>query len=310
MDQDFGPVDAIDKTRLKALCRRSDRKGMARLTQHGAALAATGILVATAQGTLWLAPALWVHGVVLVFLFAPLHETIHRTAFKRRRLNDAVAWFAGAVLILPPRYFRAFHFAHHRFTQDPARDPELAVPKPYDLKSYLWTASGLPFWAQRIAATLKHAAGRVDAPFIPERQRPAIRREARVLLGLYGAVAALSLGLGSWVAVTFWIVPALLGQPALRLFLLAEHGGCPLVPDMLKNSRTTKTNEFLRRLAWNMPFHSAHHAYPAVPFHALPQAHDLLAPRIAVQSPGYVAAHREILQGLPNRVTEARAPLG
>ena len=58
-----------------------------------------GILVATAQGTLWLAPALWAHGVVLVFLFAPLHETIHLTAFRSRRLNDTVAWLAGAVLI-------------------------------------------------------------------------------------------------------------------------------------------------------------------------------------------------------------------
>jgi fatty acid desaturase len=309
MDENFGPVDAIDKARLKALCRRSDRKGLAQLTQHAAALAASGVLVAMAQGTFWLAPALWVHGVVLVFLFAPLHETIHRTAFRSRRLNDAVAWLTGAVLILPPGYFRAFHFAHHRFTQDPARDPELTVSKPYDLRSYFWTASGLPFWAERSGTTIKHALGQVDAPFITERQRPAIRREARLLLGLYGAVAALSLGFGSWVAVTYWIVPALLGQPALRLYLLAEHGGCPLVPDMLKNSRTTLTNELLRRLAWNMPFHSEHHTYPTVPFHALPQAHDLLAPRIAVQASGYVAAHREILRDLPKRHTEARAPL-
>jgi fatty acid desaturase len=309
MDEDFGPVDAIDKTRLKALCRRSDVKGLVRLIEHGAALAATGTLVAVAQGTLWLAAALWLHGVVLVFLFAPLHETIHRTAFRSRRLNDWVAWFAGALLILPPGYFRAFHFAHHRFTQDPARDPELAAAKPHDLRSYLWAASGLPFWANRIGTTVKHAVGRIDAPFITERQYPAIRREARLLLALYGAVAALSLGFGSWAALTFWIVPALLGQPALRLYLMAEHGACPLVPDMLKNSRTTKTNGLVRRLAWNMPFHSEHHTYPAVPFHALAQAHGLLAPRIAVQSPGYIAAHREILGDLPKPVSEAREPL-
>jgi fatty acid desaturase len=308
MDEDFGPLDAIDKTRLKALCRRSDVKGLARLIQHGAALAATATLVALAQDTLWLVPALWLHGVVLVFLFAPLHETIHRTAFEHRRLNDAVAWVAGALLVLPPGYFRAFHFAHHRFTQDPARDPELAVARPHDLRSYLWIASGLPFWAERLTTTVKQATGRIDAPFIPERQHPAIRREARVLLALYGAVAGLSLAFGSWAAVTYWILPALLGQPALRLYLLAEHGACPLVPDMLKNSRTTKTNGLVRQLAWNMPFHSAHHAYPAVPFHALPQAHELLAPRIPVLSSGYVAAHREILSDFPNRHTEAQEP--
>jgi fatty acid desaturase len=68
-----------------------------------------------------------------------------------------------------------------------------------------------------------------------------------------------------------------------------------MVPDMLKNSRTTTTNWPLRRLAWNMPYHAEHHAYPALPFHALPAAHRALAPRIAVQAPGYIAVHRDII---------------
>ena len=49
---------------------------------------------------------------------------------------------------------------------------------------------------------------------------------------------------------------AFLGQPALRLYLLAEHTGCPAVPDMLANSRTVLTNAVVRWLAWNMPFHA------------------------------------------------------
>ena len=90
-------------------------------------------------------------------------------------------------------------------------------------------------------------------------------------------------------------VPAVLGQPALRLYLLAEHTGCPFVPDMLRNSRTTRSNWLARRLAWNMPYHAEHHAYPALPFHALPAAHNLLKDRIEVQASGYAAAHRDIL---------------
>ena len=27
---------------------------------------------------------------------------------------------------------------------------------------------------------------------------------------------------------------------------------------------------------WNMPYHAEHHAYPSVPFHALPQLHKAL----------------------------------
>ena len=44
-----------------------------------------------------------------------------------------------------------------------------------------------------------------------------------------------------------------------------------------------------------MPDHAEHHAYPTPPFHALPAAHRALAAPIAVQAPGYIAAHREIV---------------
>jgi fatty acid desaturase len=47
-----------------------------------------------------------------------------------------------------------------------------------------------------------------------------------------------------------------------------------------------------------MPYHAEHHAYPALPFHALPAAHRVLQARIAVQAPGYLAVHREIVAGL------------
>jgi fatty acid desaturase len=67
---------------------------------------------------------------------------------------------------------------------------------------------------------------------------------------------------------------------------------------MLENSRTTCSLAPIRRLAWNMPYHAEHHACPALPFHALPAAHQLLQARITVQAAGYVAVHREILAGL------------
>ncbi len=298
MDEAFAPDNAIAKTALKALSRRSDAAGLRQLAGHGAGLAATGVAVALAQESVLLFPALLAHGIVMVFLFAPLHESIHRTAFANRRLNDAVAWVCGFVLMLPPEFFRAFHFTHHRHTQDPARDPELSVAKPATLGAYLLLASGLPYWRERTATLVRHACGRVDQAFIPPRQRPAMVREARIVLLVYAGIAVGSLVAGTWAAILYWLGPVVLGQPALRLYLLAEHTGCPLVPDMLRNSRTTYTTWLMRRLVWNMPYHAEHHAYPALPFHALAAAHDLLRDKIAVITPGYIAVHREILSGL------------
>jgi fatty acid desaturase len=64
---------------------------------------------------------------------------------------------------------------------------------------------------------------------------------------------------------------------------------------MLRNSRTTRSTGLVRRLAWNMPYHAEHHAHPALPFHALPAAHALLAARVTVQADGYVAVQRQIV---------------
>jgi fatty acid desaturase len=294
----YATAQAKDRKALMSLTARSDRKGLAQLGCHLCALLATGALVWSAGSTPWLLPAMLLHGIILVFLFAPLHESIHWTAFRSRRLNEVVAWTCGGLLLLPPDYFRAFHFAHHRHTQDPAHDPELASAKPGTLGAYLWHVSGLPYWRERIVTTIRHASGHVDEPFIAVRQRPGIVREARLVLAIYLLAALASVALASPALLYLWVGPALLGQPLLRLYLLAEHTGCPLVANMLENSRTTRSLAPLRRLAWNMPYHAEHHAYPALPFHALPAAHRVLRASIAIQAPGYVAVQREILAAL------------
>ncbi len=84
--------DAEAAHRLGSLTQRSDAAGIAQLTGHVGALVVTGYLVSLSIGTYWLPLALLVHGFVLVFLFAPLHETIHRTAFRSRWVNTAVSW--------------------------------------------------------------------------------------------------------------------------------------------------------------------------------------------------------------------------
>ena len=289
--------DAESARWLGTLTERSDAAGFAQLAGHVGVLVATGYLIHISIDTVWLPLALLGHGFVLVFLFAPLHETIHRTAFRSRWINGLVSWICGAVLMLPPAYFRAFHFAHHRYTQDPERDPELVTAKPSSWRSWLWTVSGIPYWRERMAAIGQHAGGRVSQPFVSAAARGGIVGEARVLVGVYvlvgvGAVAAQS----AW-PIVYWILPVLLGQPFLRMYLLAEHTGCPLVADMRVNSRTTLTNRAMRRLAWNMPFHTAHHVYPGVPFHALLEVHERIRDGVRYEARGYLRVQWELMRG-------------
>lgn len=281
-----------------ALCRRSDGAGAMRLGVHLGLLAGLMVLVQASLGSWWLLPAMLAQGVVQVALFAALHECVHRTAFRRRVVNDVVAAFAGLVLVLPAGYFRRFHFAHHRFTQDPAHDPELAAPKPATLRRYLLYLSAAYYWRDRVGELLRHAAGRVDADFVPAAERQAIVREARWHLAVYAAAAALVAFGISQVPLYNWLLPALMGQPFLRAYLLAEHTGCPETPDMLANTRTTYSNAGVRFLMWNMPYHTEHHVFPAVPFHALPALHSRMREQLLATSPGYASFHGRYARAL------------
>jgi fatty acid desaturase len=299
MDIDAIGIRSVDREMVRRLSRRSNRRGLLQLAGHVGLLCATGLLVWATRGSLWLAPAVMLHGVTLNFLFCPLHESVHRTAFASRWVNDWVARLCGALLILPPEYFRLFHFAHHRFTQDPAQDPELIQARPVSVASYVWRVSGLPNWYSRLTVTLRHAlTGRVAEPYVPVSKRALIVREARVLWGCYLAVIGISCFFSRVDALIYWILPAIAGQPVVRLFLLAEHTACEFSDDMFANTRTTYTNGLVRFLTWQMSYHAEHHAFPSVPFHALAEVNARSQDRLAVTARGYLVLHRGLIRKL------------
>ena len=267
---------------------RSDGRGARHLATHVVLLAATIAAVVRTWGTPWSLVAVPAEGIVLCAMFCAAHECVHRTAFRSRRVNDVVAALAGAPLLLPSRWFRLFHAAHHRFTQDPARDPELQGWKPVTRPGIVVHALGLAYWWAMVRVVARLALGRAGAAYLPPGHRGAVVRQARWLVGAVAAAVLASVATRSWLLVQVWIVPALVGQPFLRGYLLAEHTGCPTVPDMTVNTRTTLTNPAVRFLAWNMPFHTEHHAHPQVPFHQLPALHRAMAGQLQVVGRGYV----------------------
>lgn len=283
---------------LKPLSARSDGRGLLQLGGHLAAIGGAMALVLAARGSWAILPAMALLGVVEVALFAPLHESTHRTPFRSLWLNRAVGWLAGFVLILPPEAFRLFHMAHHRHTQDRALDPELIGATPLTRRRYLWLLTGLPYWASQIRGLVEAAAGRVDLPWIPAASRSAVVREARIYLAAYLGLIGLALACRSSLPLTLWMVPVLLGQPVLRAVLMAEHKGCPETDDRMANTRTTLASRAFGLLFWNANLHIEHHYAPGVPFHALPRLHALLRPHLKSVDRSYQAAHRAILSSL------------
>lgn len=286
-------ISSLSTQQRRDLCAQADGPGLQRLTLHLGLVIALGTAI-TLGGT-WALLLMPFQGVLLVFLFTALHETIHNTAFRTPIFNKIAAHICGFLVLLAPLEFRYFHFAHHRFTHDPENDPELASGKPDNYMKLLKYLSGIPEWIWRIKHLSKNAFLPIRSSYVPPRARARVTREAQVYLALYILITAACLASGTTALIWAWLVPLLLGNPFLRAYLLAEHSFCPHVADMLQNTRTTFTNRLVRWLAWNMPYHTEHHAYPAVPFHKLPEFHNFLRGHHGETERGYTRFTRRIL---------------
>jgi fatty acid desaturase len=284
-------LSALPADLREAMTARRNGPGLRHLALHAAAIVLVGgLIMAGAPGWPML---LAVQGVLVVFLFTLEHEATHRTPFRSVLVNDWAGRVAGFLLLLPFEWFRYFHLAHHRWTNIDGKDPELAGTPPKTLRQWLWHVSGIPYWLSETRLMVALVCGRVTDTFVPEGARGRVVREAR-WMALGYILTGLSL---AWTPVLLWVwlLPVLLGQPFLRLYLLAEHGDCPRVANMFQNTRTTFTNRLVRFLAWNMPYHVEHHVWPAVPFHRLPEVHRLMKDELQVTADGYAAFTTEYL---------------
>jgi fatty acid desaturase len=288
----------LTPTMLRDLSVRSDLKGAMQTAGHYGAIVLVGVAISVVSsrfGVLWALPLMAVQGYVVAFLFMAVHETAHKTAFRSRGLNLAVGHVSAFIIGLPYEYYCLFHWDHHRYTQDPDKDPELIVGvKPTSDTQLAIAYSGLLQVAGRLRLMLGHAVtGNVTVPWIPESKRAVIVREARVYVALYVLLLALSLWFTSALLLWVWIVPLIIGQFFLRPYLYAEHTGCERTRSAFENTRTTYTAAFVKWFAWNMPYHVEHHAYPSIPFHALPKLNAIVDDEIVHRGHGYIRTTRE-----------------
>lgn len=302
--------DVIDKDglisadRLSELRVRSDVRSLRRLSAHALVLAISVGLVVAAHGTWWVVPATVLLAALLASVFAPFHECTHQTAFATARLNRLGAVSTGILAGQSAAGYRGFHLAHHRYTQDPVRDPEIAA----EPTTAAWPTT-VPRWlrmithADIIVGKLKlMTAAWVRPRALPELPDADAARRTVTELRVAGA-----LWFGLLVAGLFGVPGALemvaafvLSHLFLGVWLQTEHTGRGFDGSILARTRTVETVVLVRFFLWNMNYHAEHHAWPAVPWHALPRVHDLVRPHIDA-APGYLALHRDVFAAVVSR---------
>jgi fatty acid desaturase len=287
---------------LKILNERSNLKGILQFSGHLAVILASGYLSGNSHWFIAF-PAVVVYGFSLATMFATLHECCHRTAFESNRLNDGIAWFAGLLSFYNSTFYRRYHKWHHRYTQIPDKDPELEDPKPQNLPEYLLEISAIPWWQGKILGHVRIALGKLEnCPYISETARAEVIRSTRLQLLVYLVAIAVSVFFKQPWFLMYWLLPLAIGQPILRMILLAEHTGCTYDENPLTNTRTTLTLWPIRFLMWNMPYHAEHHLYASIPFHSLAKAHTKLLPQLERVESGYLKVNRNIIASFDQSV--------
>ena len=290
----------LPRSVLSELNTGADRPGVIRLLSHLFTIGGGGWLWAQAGLPVLLrVVGLLASGIGLATAFAPLHECCHRTAFRSRRLNDAVAWCAGLLCFYNSTFYRPYHQWHHRYAHQIGLDPELDDGFPTNRISYLLEISGWNWWMGKIRGFYQLLFGDLSGlAYLNPEVIPHIRHSVRWQFTIYVSVVLLSVLNGSGFLFWNWLLPLAVGQPFLRLVMLAEHSGCSFDADGTTNTRTTLTNPVVAWQMWNMPFHAEHHLYASLPFHSLPAAHRWIGPELKHLDPGYLFVHRKLLRNL------------
>ncbi len=292
----------VPRKEVKRLMKRSNVPGLMRLCLWAALLVSTGSLIGLSMGSLWLVPALILHGIVMVHHFSLQHECIHYSAFRQRGLNNVIAYCCGILLLIPPLFFRYEHTAHHSHTNIKGKDSEL-IDLPSTFAEYFLYVSSFTYWGLMWSSFLRKVAGQIteeEKAFIPETERNKVIWESRLMAVFYLIIILIVVRYQWYAPIWYWWLPVLLGEPFMRAIRMTEHVGCPQKPDFTVNTRTSLVSAPWRFLCWNMNYHAEHHFAPSVPFHALPILHEKLKDHVTIERGGYLAAHKDIISQIRN----------
>ncbi|HEX4872808.1 MAG TPA: fatty acid desaturase [Nevskiaceae bacterium] len=237
-----------------------------------------GHLLLFVQGLMPFWAAVLAYAVLTYVSYTPLHEAAHGNIHGRHErlkwVNDLCGYLVAPIITVPYSTHTVEHFTHHRYTNQPDKDPDYVVSGMREgLLAFF--VCGLRFlWVQNIFLFRGHWA---TAP----------RRERLI----YVAEVALAIG---WRAGFLMIAP---WPQGLALLVLGYLGGAfftaywfayrPHLP-YEESARYRNTNSLILP-AWLRPFewfwlgqnlHSVHHLFPRVPFYRYHALHRRIEPAL------------------------------
>lgn len=235
-----------------------------------------GNLALFAIGVMPLWAAIVVYAVATYFSYTPLHEAAHGNIHGHHAglkwVNDLCGYLVAPLIMVPYSTHTVEHFTHHRFTNQPDKDPDYVVSTMGD-GLFALIRTGLHFlWVQNSFLFRGHWSG------LSRREQAIYVAETTVAIGWRLGFLLLVTRAGAG-----WLL--LLGYLAGAFFTAYWFAYRPHAPYQ-EPARWRNTNSLIMP-RWMRPFewfwlgqnlHSIHHLFPRVPFYRYHVLHRQIEP--------------------------------
>ena len=295
---------------MRGLLQRRDGPAIRDTILWFALILSAGLMTYALWGSWWAILPYMIYSVLYASTSdSRWHEAGHGTAFKTDWMNNALYEIASFMVMRESIVWRWSHTRHHSDTIIVGRDPEIAVPRPPDLKGMVMSFFNLRNYRKYFSQIVMHSLGRMFAEektYIPEVEFPKVYRRARVYVALYVIVIGLSIWSRSILPLLLVGLTNLFGTWLLVTYGYTQHAGlAENVLDHRLNCRTVYMCWIHRYLYWNMNYHVEHHMFPLVPYHALPRLHAAVKDDCPTPYTSLFSAWREIV---PTVLKQVRDP--
>jgi len=306
----------VDRESLNEFARKSDLKGFLQASGHLALLGLTGTFAWLAVGRLawpWVALIIFGHGTFYAFLLNGLHELVHETVFRTKRLNQVFLWIYSFLCGFNSTWFWASHTEHHKYTLHPPDDLEVTLPMPLSLKGFLVHSFVDPIgFAQTLWFHIRFSCGYFTGVWDialfpasdPAKRRPVIWR-SRSLLIWHGLLMGIAIYLDLWLLPVLITFGPYYGRWLMYLCNNTQHAGLvDNVTDYRLCCRTITLNPFVQFLYWHMNYHTEHHMYASIPCYNLGKLHRTIKHDLPYCPKGLFATWTQIIRILKQKKLE------
>lgn len=299
----------VSRAQMRELLERKDGPAIRDTIIWFGLLFGSGYFIYILWGTWWAVIPIMVYSVLYASSSdSRWHESSHGTAFKTDWMNNWLYEISSFMVFRNSVSWRWSHTRHHSDTSIVGRDPEIAVPRPPDIKGIFLNLFAFKSAPPEFKRCVKHFIGKIDEEekeYLPKSQYNNAILVSRIWVLIYISVIVLAIYLQSWLPLFYIGLPTLLGSYMITVYGLTQHAGlAENVLDHRLNCRTVYMNRVNRFLYWNMNYHLEHHMFPLVPYHNLPKLHELVKGYCPTPYNGILEAYKEIIPAILKQVND------